>query len=278
MKTSPPVILFLLTAAFAVPVRTGEALTGDGAVEFQAVLRPARVVELSSATVGILGAVLVDRGDRVTPGQVLAVLDSEVERADLEVVRARAESRTGVNIAEAQLGRIQTRFGQSKQLFAEGIMSAEELLEVQTELQVAELGALKAHEDRHQAQLELKRAEARLRQRTVFCPVDGVVVERHLSPGELVDRSENAVILEVAQLDPLFVEVRVPQSMLPTLARGDKAVLRPEFPVERDFECAIQTIDPVIDAATGTLRVRLTLPNPDLDIPAGLHCTVRFLE
>jgi multidrug efflux pump subunit AcrA (membrane-fusion protein) len=112
----------------------------------------------------------------------------------------------------------------------------------------------------------------------VFSPVDGVVVERHLSPGELVDRSENAVIVEVAQLDPLFIEVRVPQSMLSTLARGDKAVVRPESPVDREFECEIQTIDPVVDAATGTLRVRLALPNPDHRIPAGLHCTVRFLE
>ena len=157
-------------------------------------------------------------------------------------------------------------------------MSSEEFEEFRTELQVAQLGVRKAHEDRQQAQLELLRARARLRQRTVFSPVDGVVVERYLSPGELANRTDKSVIVAVAQLDPLFVEVRVPQSMLRTLDRGDKAVLRPEFPVERDFECAIQTIDPVVDAATGTLRVRLALPNPDHDIPAGLHCTVRFLE
>ena len=273
MKTSPLLYLVLCTVAFALPARSG-----DGVVEFQAVLRPARTVEISSATVGILESVLVERGDSVEAGQVLARLDSEVERADLEVIRARAESNTAVEIAEAQLTRIQVRFGQAQELFAEGIMSSEELEAFRTELQVAELAVRKSYEARHQAQLEQRRAEVRLKQRTVFSPIEGVVIERHLSAGELVDRSDNTVITEIAQLDPLHIDVRVPQSMLRTLERGSRALVRPEFPVEDELECSVLTVDPVVDAATGSLRVRLVLPNPGHGIPAGLRCSVRFLD
>lgn len=273
MKICSLVLFFLSIFMFAVPARTGE-----GVAEFQAVLRPARTVEISSATVGILASVNVDRGDRVAPGQVLAVLDSQVERADLAVIRSRAESNTVVEISETQLVRIRARFEQAEDLFGERIMSSEEFEQFRTELQIAELNLRKAREDKVQDQLELKRAEARLAQRTVRSPVEGVVIERHLSPGELVDRSARAVIVEVAQLDPLYIDVRVPQSLLGSLEKGSKAVVDPEFPAEREYECSVQTIDPVVDAATGSLRVRLALPNPDFDIPAGLRCTVRFLE
>jgi RND family efflux transporter MFP subunit len=272
MKICSLGFLSLSIFMFAVPARTGEGVT-----EFQAVLRPARTVAISSASVGILAEVNVDRGDRVTPGQVLAVLDSQVERADLAVIRARAESQTSIEIAETQLVRIRTRFEQAEDLFEERIMSSEELEQFRTELQIAELNLRKAREDQVQGQLELKRAEVRLAQRTVRSSIDGVVVERYLSPGELVDRSDNSVIVELAQLDPLFIDVRVPQSMLARLERGDKAVVQPELLTE-ELECSVLTIDPVVDAATGSLRVRLSLPNPSLDIPAGLRCTVRFLE
>lgn len=76
---------------------------------------------------GLLDSVLVERGDRVTSGQVLAVLDSQLERADLEVTRMRAETTPAIEIAEAQLVRIEARFEQAKALLAEGIMSSGEV-------------------------------------------------------------------------------------------------------------------------------------------------------
>ena len=42
--------------------------------------------------------------------------------------------------------------------------------------------------------------------------------------------------------------------------------------------CEVLVVDPVVDAASGSLRVRLGLPNPDHAIPAGLRCRVRFIE
>ncbi len=131
-------------------------------------------------------------------------------------------------------------------------------------------------EDKALAVLELARAQARLDLRTVRSPIDGVVVERHMSPGELVSRTQNDVILELAQLDPLFVEVRVPQSMLASLRTGMKAIVRPEAPFERDIECEVTVVDPAVEAPSGSLRVRLALPNPDHSIPAGVRCRVRF--
>ena len=59
---------------------------------------------------------------------------------------------------------------------------------------------------------------------------------------------------------------------------GMRAAIEPEFPVDASVIATVSVVDPVIDAASGTFSVRLDLPNPDGQIPGGLHCTVKFLE
>ena len=193
-------------------------------------------------------------------------------------MRARAESATAVGIAEIELTLTSVRLEQRENLFEDGLLSLDELAQYRSERDLAQLELQKVLEDRVLAALELERARAQLDLRTIRSPIDGVVIERHMEPGELVSRSQDDVILELAQLDPLIVEVRVPQSMLATLYEGMKAVVRPEAPFARDIECEVTVIDPVVDAASGSLRVRLSLPNPDHSIPAGLRCRARFLE
>jgi multidrug efflux pump subunit AcrA (membrane-fusion protein) len=47
---------------------------------------------------------------------------------------------------------------------------------------------------------------------------------------------------------------------------------------DRVYVASVSIVDRVIDAASGTFGVRFDLPNPDLAIPSGLHCQVRFLD
>jgi multidrug efflux pump subunit AcrA (membrane-fusion protein) len=52
----------------------------------------------------------------------------------------------------------------------------------------------------------------------------------------------------------------------------------PEAAIGGEFESTVTIVDPVLDAASGTFRVRLTLPNPDYQLTSGLKCSVRFLD
>ncbi len=271
-------ICLLATALAGLSGGADPALIGTTAREFDAVLLPAHRVQISTAAIGLLRTVEVERGDRVRAGQVLAVLDSGVERAELEVMRARAESDIAVGIAEIEYALKSARLEQRQSLFEDGLLSVDDLAQYRSERDLAQLELEKVREDKVLAALELERAQAQLDRRTVRSPFDGVVVERHMSPGELVSRNQDDVILELAQLDPLIVEVRVPQSMLAFLRKGMKAVVRPEAPFAHDIECEVTVVDPVVDAASGSLRVRLALPNPDHSIPAGLRCRARFLD
>jgi multidrug efflux pump subunit AcrA (membrane-fusion protein) len=101
-----------------------------------------------------------------------------------------------------------------------------------------------------------------------------VVVERMMSPGEVVD---DETLLRVAQIDPLWVEALLPAADFGSVRPGMRAAVTPELPGDEVHVAEVVVVDRVIDPASGTFAVRLALPNPDHAIPSGLHCRVRFL-
>ena len=122
------------------------------------------------------------------------------------------------------------------------------------------------------AKLELTRASELLKQRTIRSPIDGVVVARALGPGEYA--FDQAHLLTVSQIDPLNVEVFVPLSQFGRIRLGTSAQVYPE--VGGEYAAIVTIVDQVFDAASGTIGIRLELPNPDYALPAGLKCQIRF--
>ena len=100
-----------------------------------------------------------------------------------------------------------------------------------------------------------------------------MVVERFKGPGEYVQETE---ILELAQIDPLNVEVVAPVSYFGKIEPGSRAEILLQAPVGGTIQATVKVIDKVIDAASGTFGVRLEIPNPRNRIPAGLRCEIRF--
>ena len=82
--------------------------------------------------------------------------------------------------------------------------------------------------------------------------------------------------LTIAEIDPLRVEVFVPTIYYGQIALGDVGHVRPEEPVGGEHDAKVTVVDKVMDAASGTFGVRLLLANPDLALPAGLKCKIRF--
>ena len=83
--------------------------------------------------------------------------------------------------------------------------------------------------------------------------------------------------------DLVFVTSQVGQTPVaagdahPQLARDDGELAKREAPIGGRYETSVAVVDPVIDAASGTLGVRLVLPNRNGRIPAGIRCRVEFL-
>ena len=101
------------------------------------------------------------------------------------------------------------------------------------------------------------------------------MVDRYLNPGESV---EERPIIKIARVNPLRVEVVAPVSMLGRIKRGQLAMVTPESPVGGSYEAEVKIVDPILDAASGTFRIRLELPNEDFSLTSGLRCQVNFLD
>ena len=243
------------------------------AAELDCLIEPYEVVNLGSPVQGFVDMVTVDRGDRVKKGQALFTLDSRLEKAAVNIARARAEMEGAIKSNQLKLDFSDRRVARTGQLAKEKIISTHDMDESETEKLLAGVALQEALENKRLARLELGRANADLALRTILSPIDGVVVERFLSPGELAGQEP---ILKLAQIHPLRVEVFAPVSLIGKISVGMRAEVIPEQPVGGVLVAKVTVVDRVVDAASGTFGVRLELPNSDYRLPAGLQCKVRF--
>jgi len=238
------------------------------------IIDPFQIIAVGSAVTGIIEAVHVERSNRVKAGEVLVELDSGVERAAVELARARAGMDGEIQAREANLELGTRKSERANNLFQQEALSLDLREEVDTEATIARLELQRARENKRLAQLQLAQAQEALKRRSIRSPVDGVVIERLMSPGERVDEE---TILRIAQIDPLRVEVILPSAMFGSVHSNMRAAVEPELG-DQVHVASVTIVDRIIDAGSGTFGVQLELPNPDHAIPAGLHCQVRFLD
>lgn len=251
-------------------------INGD---ELDCLIEPHEVVNLSSPVEGVLEKVFVERGAYVKKGQVVAQLESNLEQATVVLARARADVDAAIKSSAARLEFSTIKVGRSEKLFEKQLISAADLDEARTEKRLAEMALLSAIDNKRLAALELERANVALSRHTIRSPISGVVVERFLSPGEYTSGQfkNDSPILKLAQIDPLRVEVFAPVVMRGKILVGTPAKLMLEAPVSSSHDLRVSIVDRVVDSASGTFRVRLSLPNPNHRIPAGLKCKIKFI-
>ncbi len=237
------------------------------------IVQPSEIIDVGSGAPGVVEAVLPRRNERVDSGDIIARLESGVEQASAELARARAESKTEIRLRQATAAFGQRTQKRNQALRKTAAVSAHELDQSTTETRIAWMQVKQARENRHIAELEYQRALAALERRVIRSPVDGVVMQRFKSPGEYVD---NEPLMRIARLNPLHVEVIVPVEYLGRIDAGMSADVTLAAGPDGPFQASVESVDRVADAASATYGVRLSLPNPDYRIPAGLRCRIEF--
>jgi hypothetical protein len=180
-----------------------------------------------------------------------------------------------VRLQEVSLAYGRRQFNRIKELHEKKLSSFQDYDKVETETRLTRYKLAQAKETRYLAELDLKQAEALYNRHTIRSPIDGIVVDRYLNPGESV---EERPIIKIAQINPLRVEVVAPVSLLGQVKTGQLAMVSPEMPVGGNHEAVVKIVDPILDAASGTFRIRLEIPNDDFSLTSGLRCQVRFLD
>lgn len=261
--------LFLLPVGAAPGTAPKIAPAVTSAKSFGCLIEPDRIADVGSQVIGLVEHLNVERGESVRAGQALMTLRAEVERANAGVADTRARVDADVRAAEASLTLAEQKMRRAQSLLAENFVSEQALEQARAEL---ELARQKLAQTRSQQRIwveERRVADAQLALRTVRSPFAGVVVERFVNVGE---RVEDKPLMRVAVVDPLRVELMVPTAQYGTIAVGDRISVRPELPGAAPVLATVRNVDGVLDAASNSFRVRLTLPNPNRKLPAGLRC------
>lgn len=238
------------------------------------VIEPQAVVNLVSSDKGRIDSILVSRGDAVTRGQPIVLLDNEIQRLQVELARARATSDVAVRAEETRRILRSKEFERASTLSARKVTSESTVETAEIELALTDLAIEQAGIAMKLSEIELAQAQALLDRRTILSPVDGVVISVEADPGEYA--SEQLEILTIADMDPLNVEVFAPLEVFGQVSLGDQLRVSQLPPLEGSFVATITVIDRVFDAASGTFGLQLQLPNPDGRIPAGTRCLVEL--
>ncbi|MDH5639926.1 MAG: efflux RND transporter periplasmic adaptor subunit [Nitrospira sp.] len=263
----------LVQAAVVLAVGVLSGIAPVQAAGVTCLMKPSLEVSVAAPVEGIIQHIHVDRGDWVSKGQVIVTLESSVEKATVDLAKAKAEAEAALKSTQAKIAFSTRKLERATDLFKSNSIARHELDEAHTEKVVAEMAHQEAMDNKRIAELEWQRATASLNLHTIYSPLSGVVVERLLSPGEL---ARQAPIVKLAQIDPLRVEVFAPLSLLGKLKPGMKAEVRPEGGPSAAYQANITVVSRLVDSASGTFGVRLEMPNPGNAIPAGLPCAVTF--
>lgn len=248
--------------------------THASAATFDCVMDPSLTVKLGSPVTSVLSEVLVDRGDLVKKGQVIARVESAVEQAALATYEARAASTAEIEAKQALLDQRSGVYKRKLDLQSHNVSTAQDVETALAEFNVAKQEVELARLNHRMAELEIDRSHALLEQRTIRSPIDGIVAQRSLGPGEFV--RQDAHVVTVASIDPLSVEAYLPVRYFGMIKVGDAAVVHPDDPVGGEHQATVSIVDQIFDAASGTFGIRLNLPNHSNLLPGGLRCHVTF--
>ena len=238
-------------APVAIAVEVARISTGDVASAYSgtATLVPERQTPAVAKLGGIVLEILVEEGDRVEEGQVLARL--ERERYEFQARQT-----------EAVLRKLENELERASELHRRDLISTDEYERIRfdAESQRAAHGM---------AQLDLRHTEIR-------APIAGVIAERMVKVGNLVTQYDPMFLIN--DFDPLWAVLHVPERELNLLAAGQQAMLLVDaFPGEQ-FVGEVLRISPVVDADTGTFRVTVTFSDDSERLRPGLFGRVRVIH
>lgn len=234
----------------AIPVEVAEVHRGDVTAFYAttATLEADREAHVVPRLSGNIVELLAEEGDVVSEGQVLARIEDERYRLELER-------------SEAVWRRLQQEFNRNRQMYQRDLISAETFERAKFEFEAQEAAF-------NLARLDLSFTEIR-------APIAGVVSERMIRVGNMVNTQEPVFV--VTAMDVLLATLHVPERELARLAVDQTATIAVDALGGRLFQGNIARISPVVDPNTGTFRVTIEVSSEDGALMPGMFGRVSIV-
>jgi RND family efflux transporter MFP subunit len=276
-KQGPSSVYLILRSAFILLVLGAGVTPGGWAADFDCVIQPRQVLEIRSPIEGLLDRIMVDRGQMVRKDQKIALIDISVERVLAESAKYRSEMEGATRAGQSKVQLGIRKYNRAQELSRRNFVSEQAQDEALNEKQLAEAELQEARDNRKLAEIEYRRLLAQIRLKTIISPINGVVMERILNVGELVEAGVGRKpILRLAEIDTLYVEALLPAEVYRQIRVGMVGEVSSAIAEATTQRATVTVIDRVLDASSGTFGVRLELPNKSGELLAGVRCKVNF--
>jgi membrane fusion protein (multidrug efflux system) len=211
-------------------------------------LEPEKTADVLAKVDGTVVSIDVEEGEDVTKGQVLASLDGSELKLQCDQARIKAET------AASELDR-------AKSLFAKGLMSEKDYSEQKSTTDLA--------------QSELEAAELKYSYTTIRAPFSGTVTRRSVDLGRTV--RIGAPLFTVEDTSPLLCKIHLPSHLIPSIEVGQIAEVSVGGSADSVIIGKVRMISPVVDPATGTVKVTLELNRDDGTVRPGAFADIKMI-
>lgn len=205
------------------------------------------MVEIKSETDGTLEEVLFTEGQKVKQGDLLIRLDESKFSAS-------------VNEAEANFKLTETTYERNKQLLRDKLISQQEYDQAAAQFQA------------NKASLELKKRL--LKDARIYAPFKGTMSSRQVSPGQVI--AKNTTLTWLIDLDPVKVELNVPERFVSQLKIGQKIEITVAAYPGRTFLGEVFFVAPFVESATRTALVKARIDNPNSELKPGMFANLNL--
>ena len=262
----------LLSTMFAIIVVCSNAAFAQvNPLSFTGIVRPVEEVIIKSEYGGIVQKIAVKEGDRVKEGQLLIELENQRQKISLDL------SKAGLEKAKAAVDETQVLLANGERELARIQIAATALPRKELEDITDQVARLKANLAAQKAELargeqDVKLRDQELRETQILAPFSGTVTEIFINRGDSL-RPIDTQILELVDMDRLYAELRLPSNYVRSVQLNQKVKVQ----IEGEWlgrigalEGVITYINPTIDAASRTFKVKVGIPGRGLVRPGML--------
>jgi RND family efflux transporter MFP subunit len=275
------VLVHSVVAQAAVSAGAGSAPTGGSLLDASGYVVALREATVSGKAIYKVVDVLIQEGQAVKQGEVIARLDDTNARAALE------QSKAQVNQLEAALSAARIAADDARPVYLrnqkqlqEGLISPETFDDSKSVYDAAEAGARVA-----EGNLQVARAAVAVNQRfeddtVVKAPFDGVVTVKNAQPGEIISPqfSGGGGIAKIVDMDSLEVDVDVSESFINRVHPQQPAKITLNAYPDHQYAAEVIAVIPTADRAKATVKVRVAFKDKDARIVPEMGARVSFLE
>jgi len=233
------------SASIRVKAQPVQTISGLSNLRYSGTVEAAQTIPLTFQSSGTVEQVLVQEGDVVHKGQLLAVVN-------------KADNQSIYNSSLAMYEQAKDGYDRLKQVYDKGSLSEVKWVEMETNLK--------------QAESQLQIAKNNLDKCNLYAPTSGIVGKRNIEPGQSAMTSLSPI--ELVKIETVSVKISVPENEIGKIKKGMTATFTISALDNKNFEGTITNVGVVADQFSRTYEVKMTVNNSNLEMKPGMVCDV----